>query len=103
MKFEINKNRINLVDDESADKSYDDAEVMGAFASALRAERERQKMSFFTLTKMTGIPHQTLSAYERRTRTPSFLQALKIACAFGLTIEEFILEGLEEECLHITE
>ena len=103
MKFEINKNRINLVDEESAGRTYDDAEIMGAFASALRAERERQKMSFFSLKKMTAIQNQKLSEYQRTRRTPSFLQALRIACAFGLTIEEFILEGLEEEYSNIIE
>ena len=98
MKFETYSNKLyySQCDDSNVGNTYTDEEILNAFAFALRRMRANKNLSLVQLSKMTGIPHQTLSAYERNFRIPTILQALKIAGALGFTIEDFVLDGLEQ-------
>ena len=67
--------------------------IIQAFASSLLELRKHCGLSLIKLSEELGIPNQTLSSYETQKRTPSFVQAVKIASYFGFTVEEFILYG----------
>ena len=77
--------------------------VSQAFASTLLELRKHCGLSLIKLSDELEIPNQTLSSYETQKRTPSFIQAIKIASYFGFTVEEFILYGLEESTRDIIE
>ena len=70
--------------------------ISRAFANSLLELRKHCGLSLIKLAEELGIPNQTLSSYETQKRTPSFVQAIKIASYFGFAVEEFILYGLEE-------
>ena len=80
-----------------------EAELFYAFAESLAELRKYCGLSLMTLSEKVEIPNQTLSSYENKTRTPSVIQAIKISAYFGLTIEEFILCGLNQCSFDITE
>ena len=79
MKFETYSNKLYYAqcDDSNVSNTYTDEEILNAFAFSLRRIRANKNLSLVQLSKMTGIPHQTLSAYERNFRIPTILQALK--------------------------
>lgn len=84
-------------------KQYSDEQILFAFCDSLKELRKYCNLSLMKLSENVGIPNQTLSSYEIKTRTPSILQAIKITPYFGLTVEEFILCGLEKLPYDVTE
>lgn len=48
------------------------------------------------LAKALGVSRQTVSSLENGRYNPSILLAYKVACCFGLTIEEVFLFDKEE-------
>ena len=82
---------------------FNDEEILSAFCESFKELRKYCNLSLIKLSENVGIPNQTLSSYENKTRTPSILQAVKITAYFGLTVEEFILCGLEKIPYDITE
>ena len=63
-------------------------------AACIRAERARRGWSRETLSKKTGIPVATLTAYEQAKHQITLENAWKIANAFGMSIDK--LFGPEE-------
>ena len=81
--------------DETAKEVFTEEQVIEAFGKSLKEIRWYCHLSEEALGKEIGIGQSTLSAYEQGKRYPSLLQAIKIATYFSLTVEEFILCGLE--------
>jgi DNA-binding XRE family transcriptional regulator len=81
----------------------DEKQLFSLFADNLRERREYCKLSLVQLSALVDIPNQTLSSYENKTHVPSMMQAVKIAAFFHLTVEEFIVCGLDEYPFDITE
>lgn len=95
-KFFYLENRLKYTNEQSTEKSIDEKQAFAFFAENLRELRLHCKLSLVELSNLTEIPNQTLSSYENKTHIPSMLQALKISAFFGLTVEEFILCGMDE-------
>lgn len=74
--------------------AFDEEEIMQAFADTLREIRTEANLSITETAKAIGIPQQTLSSYELKTRIPSLLQAIRICAFFECSIEDFISYGL---------
>ena len=68
--------------------------IKNAFAKSLKELREHIGFSLIELEKITGINNPSLSRYENGKVEPSISQAIIIAEAFNLSIEDFILYGL---------
>lgn len=100
----ISNNEILLADSNS-DRAdvFSESEIINAFAKSLNELRQASGLSLVQLGKEIDMPNQTLSAYERCTRVPSFMQALTITSFFGFTIEDFILSGLDLRILSVAE
>jgi DNA-binding XRE family transcriptional regulator len=56
--------------------------------SSLRDYRTKQRMSVAKLAKVAAIGSPTIYAYEAGTREPGVVNALKIAHALGVGIED---------------
>lgn len=84
----------------NSNKIYEEKEIKTAFAKSLKEIRAYAKLSLKTVAEAIKIPVATISAYENGTRIPSFFFAMKIAAFYGSTIEDFVLNGLDEtiEC-----
>ena len=102
-KFFYLDNRFIYADENTAQETVDEKQAFSLFAENLRELRLHCNLSLVRLAELVEIPNQTLSSYEQKTHVPSLLQALKIASYFGLTIEEFILCGLDSYPYDITE
>ena len=94
----LEKNVLRYLDAEDMTDSFGEKEVEEAFSKSLLELRKYCGLSLVALSRKTGIPNQTLSAYENAKRMPSIFQAMKITAYFSLTIEEFVLCGLEPSC-----
>ena len=92
-KFIVIDNRLQLTNEDNV--ALDEKQIVELFADNLRELRLHCGLSLQGLSTMINIPNQTLSSYENKTHTPSMIQAIKIAAFFDLTIEEFILCGLD--------
>ena len=92
-KFFVVDNRLQLTNDDTA--ALDEKQLAELFGENLREIRSHCNLSLKTLSDMTKVPNQTLSSYENKTHVPSMIQAIKIAAFFDLTVEEFILCGLD--------
>ena len=73
-----------------------DEEVTKAYGKSLKTLREHTGITQVELAELTKIPRQSISVYERGTTIPTVLQAYKIALYFGLTIDDFIVYGLDD-------
>ena len=82
---------------------FSEEQILSSFSESFKELRKYCNLSLMKLSENIGIPNQTLSSYETKTRTPSMIQAIKITAYFGLTVEEFILCGLEKLPYDITE
>ena len=102
-KFFYTNNRLVYTDEQSAEKTLDEKQLLALFAENLREIREYCKLSLVQLSTLVDIPNQTISSYENKTHIPSMTQAMKIAAFFGLTVEEFILCGIDTYPYDITE
>ena len=102
IKFFNSWNRLGCTNGEIAG-GIDEKQALSIFADNLRELRTYCGLSLIALSEFVDIPNQTISSYENKTHTPSMLQALKIATFFHLTVEEFILCGLDEYPYSITE
>ncbi len=92
-KFIVLDNRLQLTNEDNT--ALDEKQIVELFADNLREIRLHCGLSLQGLSAMINIPNQTLSSYENKTHIPSMIQAIKIAAFFDLTIEEFILCGLD--------
>ena len=102
--YRINQSDILLADSETNQADVvDEDEIAKAFSKSLCEIRQASGLSLVQLGKEIDMPNQTLSAYERGVRIPSFLQALRITSFFGYTIEDFILSGLDLRNLSVAE
>lgn len=102
-KFFYTNNRLVYTDEQLEKKTLDEKQLFSLFADNLRELREYCKLSLVQLSALVDIPNQTLSSYENKTHVPSMMQAVKIAAFFHLTVEEFIVCGLDEYPFDITE
>ena len=102
-KFFYTNNRLVYTDEKLEKKTLDEKQLFSLFADNLRELREYCKLSLVQLSALVDIPNQTLSSYENKTHVPSMMQAMKIAAFFHLTVEEFIVFGLDEYPFDITE
>lgn len=102
-KFFYTNNRLVYTDEQFEEKTLDEKQLFSLFADNLRELREYCKLSLVQLSALVDIPNQTLSSYENKTHVPSMMQAVKIAAFFHLTVEEFIVCGLDEYPFDITE
>lgn len=102
-RFFYTNNRLVYTDEQLAEKTLDEKQLFSLFADNLRELREYCKLSLVQLSALVDIPNQTLSSYENKTHVPSMMQAVKIAAFFRLTVEEFIVCGLDEYPFDITE
>ena len=96
VKFFLIDNRLEIANGEYGKDGIDEKQAVGFFADNLRELRAHCKLSLLALSDMLDIPNQTLSSYENKKHIPSMMQAIKIASFFRLTVEEFILCGLDE-------
>ena len=55
------------------------------------------------LSNKVEIAQPTISHYESCLRSPTILQAVKLAAYFGLTIEDFIICGLDNSAYDIVD
>lgn len=60
------------------------------YGSEIKAHRTTAKLSQIELSKKTGIPQQTISAWENDTNTPSIEQCAILADFYEITIDELI-------------
>ena len=95
MRFILLDNRLGIANEQTTENTVSEEEVLSKFADSLRELRNHCGVSLVALGKSVEIPNQTLSTYENKVHTPSMIQALKIAAFFNLTIEEFILCGID--------
>lgn len=102
-KFLLLDNRLAYADEHITEKNLDEKQAFCLFAENLRELRTHCNLSLVRLAEELDIPNQTLSSYENKTHIPSLIQALKISAYFGLTVEEFILCGLDDYPYDITE
>lgn len=68
--------------------------LKSAFGKSLKELREYVGFTLIELEKITDINNPSLSRYENGKVEPSISQALIIAEAFNLSIEDFIFYGL---------
>ena len=94
IKFFNSWNRLGCTNGEIAG-GIDEKQALSIFADNLRELRTYCGLSLITLSEFVDIPNQTISSYENKTHTPSFMTAVKLAAYFNLTVEEFILCGLD--------
>ena len=95
IKFFHSDNRLLYASEQNAE-TVNDKQIPSLFAENLRELRRHCKLSLIELAQLVDIPNQTISSYENQTHIPSMVQAVKIAAYFGLTVEEFILCGLDD-------
>ena len=95
VKFLQTDNRLVYANENNKQETIDEKQAFCLFAENLREIRAHCHLTLMQLAEFLEIPNQTLSSYENKTHTPSMIQALKIAAFFNLTIEEFILCGID--------
>lgn len=66
-----------------------------AFGRSLKRLREHTNTTQKALATATSVPSQSISVYERGETAPTITQAIRITNYFGLTIDDFILFGLD--------
>lgn len=94
-KFFILDNRLEYANDSMTEIIIDEKQIFSIFADNLRELRKHCKLSLIELSELVEIPNQTISSYENKTHVPSLIQAIKISAYFHLSVEEFILCGLD--------
>lgn len=55
----------------------------------VQKQLDKQSMSIYRLSKLTGILDNTLYSYSRGISQPSFSNVVKIADALGVSLDEF--------------
>ena len=78
---------------------YSSDEIKYAFAKSLKELRNYTGLSLIELENLTKINNPSLSRYENGKVEPSLSQAIIIAEAFSLNIEDFINCGLNNKNL----
>lgn len=76
---------------------YSAYELKIAFAKSLKELRIYAGFSLVDLEKLTGINNPSLSRYENGRVEPSLSQAIIIADLFNLSVEDFVIYGLNEK------
>lgn len=102
-KFFHSDNRLLYTNEQISAESIDEKRIFSLFADNLREIRTYCGLSLIELSRFLDIPNQTISSYENKTHIPSMIQAIKIAAYFSLTVEEFVLCGLDGYPYDITE
>lgn len=74
-----------------------DENIKKAFGASLKELRSHLGITQMLLEEATEIPRQSLSVYERGEILPTISQAYKIARYFRLTIDDFIVYGLNAQ------
>ena len=72
-----------------------DGTMRMAFGRRLKRLREHTNTTQNDLAIATGVPRQSISVYERGETAPTVTQAIRITNYFKLTIDDFILFGLD--------
>ena len=103
IKFFHSDNLILIANEQTTETTFDEKQLFDIFADNLHELRIYCKLTLTEIAKLIDIPNQTLSSYENKTHIPSMMQAIKISAYFGLTVEEFILCGLDSFKYDITE
>lgn len=76
---------------------FSDENIKKAFGKSLKDLRTHLGITQALLEDATEIPRQSLSVYERGEILPTISQAYKITRYFRLSIEDFIVYGLNEQ------
>ena len=92
--YYVNNSLMYVENNSNEGDVYDYDDISKAFAKSLKEMRLFYKLSGNMLALLLNIPQQTLNLYENNKRTPSFVTALQIAGAFGVSIETMVLNGL---------
>lgn len=77
--------------------TWTDDNIKKAFGKSLKDLRTHLAITQILLEEATQIPRQSLSVYERGEIMPTISQAYKIARFFKLSIEDFIVYGLNAQ------
>ena len=93
--YHVNGSLLYLQDETGNGEFYSYTDLEKAFSETLKELREIYNLSGNALAGILGIPQQTLNLYENNKRTPNFVLAMQIASAFGITLEQMILNGLD--------
>jgi len=72
-----------------------DGTMRMAFGRSLKRLREYTNTTQKALSIATNVPTQSISVYERGESAPTITQAIRITNYFRLTIDDFILFGLD--------
>ena len=80
-----------------------DEQIKKGFGNSLKELRAHLGITQVLLEEATQIPRQSLSVYERGEILPTISQAYKITRFFRLSIEDFIIYGLEEQRKYLQE
>ena len=72
-----------------------DESVKKAYGRSLKELREHTNTTQQYLAEKTHVPRQSISVYERGETMPTVLQAFKIAFFFNLSIDDFIIYGMD--------
>ena len=60
------------------------------YGESLKYHREANNLSQTALSKATGIPQTTISAYENGTNIPSIVNCILLADFYGITLDELV-------------
>lgn len=63
---------------------------METIKDCLKYQREYAGLSQSALSKATGIPQTTISAYENGTNIPSICACITLADFYGITLDELV-------------
>lgn len=63
---------------------------MEQIKNALKYHREANRVSQTALSKATGIPQTTISAYENGTNVPNIVNCIILADFYGITLDELV-------------
>ena len=74
-----------------------DEDLKTAFGNSLKELREYVGITQVELAKVTNVPRQSVSVYERGETVPTITQAYRISKFFRLSIDDFIIYGLEKQ------
>ena len=78
-------------------REMSDEKIKKGFGNSLKELRAHLGITQLALAEATQIPRQSLSVYERGEFLPTISQAYKITSCFRLSIEDFIVYGLDEQ------
>ncbi len=74
---------------------YSAEEIRAAFSKSLKELRNYTQFTLKEMAKILDMPFQSIARYEKCETEPSLSNAYKIVEAFNLSIEDFIIYGID--------